>query len=132
MALLNTIIKRTLKIGASYTPKYTQKQLQEKVLRKLLEKASKTVFGQYYDFKEILRSKDLVAAFKAQVPIHDYDKMHDEWWYLQLKGAKNITWHSKIKYYGLSSGTSGAPSKYIPESDEMLRAMRKAAFRAFL
>lgn len=132
MAILSSIIKRALKTGADYKLKRTQKKIQEKVLRKLLQKASKTIFGQYYDFTNILKSEDIIAAFQAQVPIHDYDKMHNEWWHLQLKGIENVTWHSKIDYYGLSSGTSGAASKYIPESEEMLRAMRKAALKTFI
>ncbi len=132
MPILRKIIKRTLTVSQTFKPSFlTNEQLEEKTLRRLLQEAAHTAFGQYYNFKEILRSDDLIAAYQAKVPIHDYNKIHDEWWHLQLKGHDNVTWPSKIKYYGLSSGTSGAPSKYLPESDEMLKSMRRAGLKMF-
>ncbi len=133
MPILGNLIKRTLKVSATFKPSFlTNSQLQEKTLRRLLQEAAHTSFGQYYNFKEILRSDNLIEAYKNRVPIHDYNKIHDEWWHLQLKGHDNVTWPSKIKYYGVSSGTSGAPSKYLPESDEMLKAMRRAGLKMFV
>ena len=64
---------------------------QTKVLKKLLRKAAKTEFGQHYDFSEILASKNLIFTFQHKVPLHDYNKIHDEWWYKILQGRKNIT-----------------------------------------
>jgi GH3 auxin-responsive promoter len=133
MPILGNLIKRTLKVSETFKPSFlTNSQLQEKTLRRLLQEAAHTSFGQYYNFKEILRSDDLIEAYKNRVPIHDYNKIHDEWWHLQLKGHDNVTWPTKIKYYGVSSGTSGAPSKYLPESDEMLKAMRRAGLKMFV
>jgi hypothetical protein len=132
MPILGRIIKRALKANETFIPSFlTSQQIQEKTLRRLLQEAAHTSFGQYYNFKEILRSDNLIETYKSKVPIHDYNKIHDEWWHLQLKGHHNVTWPSKVKYYGLSSGTSGAPSKYIPESDEMLKSMRRAGLKMF-
>lgn len=132
MSILGNIIKRTLRLSDALKPSFlTPSQTQEKMLRRLLQEAEFTSFGRFYKFREILKQEDLVKAFKAAVPIHDYNKIYDEWWHLQIKGGDNITWPSKIKYYGLSSGTSGAPSKFIPESEEMLRSIRRAGYKMF-
>jgi hypothetical protein len=131
MALLGRLVKRALSVGTLQTNSLTPQQKQEKALKRLLSEASDTSFGKYYNFKEILKSDDIVSAYQAAIPYHDYNKIHDEWWHLMLRNVDNVTWPSKIKYYGLSSGTSGAPSKYIPESEEMLRAMRKAGTKMF-
>jgi GH3 auxin-responsive promoter len=132
MLILSRLIKRTLKISETFTPAFTTKyDTQERTLRRLLQEAAHTSFGKYYNFKEILRSENLIETYKTNVPIHDYNKIYDEWWHLQLKGHDNVTWGTKVKYYGLSSGTSGAPSKFIPESDEMLRSMRRVGLKMF-
>jgi hypothetical protein len=132
MLLLPTIIKRTLSLGDAIKPTFlTHRQLQEKTLRRLLQEGQFTSFGRHYYFKEILKDSNIIQRFQADVPIHDYNKIYDEWWHLQLEGHDFVTWPSKIKYYGLSSGTSGAPSKYIPETDEMLYSMRRAGYKMF-
>lgn len=99
--------------------------------------AAGTEFGKYYDFSEILshfrkRPKDFYQAFKSRVPIHDYDKIYKDWWQLCLKGAKNVCWPGHVKYFALSSGTSGAPSKYIPVTKDMTIAIRRTSMRQIL
>ncbi len=131
MPLLGKLVKRALSIGTIPTNQMTPMEKQEKALKRLLSEASNTSFGKYYKFKELLKSDDIVAAYQQAVPMHDYNKMHDEWWHLMLRNVDNVTWPSQIKYYGLSSGTSGGPSKYIPESEEMLRSMRRAGLKMF-
>ena len=84
---------------------------QRRELRKLLVKAQFTEFGKFYHFDEILLSKDILAEFRRRVPVFDYNKMHNEWWHLNLEGERNIAWPGKIKYFALSSGTSEAASK---------------------
>ncbi len=126
------IIKRALKIGGRvHNLRTDTENLQERTLRRLLRKASNTAFGQHYEFKKILRSNDIVAEFQQRVPIHDYNKMHDEWWHRCLKSEENVCWPGKVPYFALSSGTSGAPSKFLPETPEMLRSMRRASLRMF-
>ena len=34
-----------------------------------------------------------------------------------IKGQANINWPGKIKYFALSSGTTGSPSKRIPVTE---------------
>lgn len=106
-------------------------QHQRNVLLRLLRQASITSFGQYYDFKDILRAEDPIRVFQEKVPLFDYTSMHDRWWHMSLNDVENVSWPGRIKYFALSSGTSGAPSKHIPVSEDMQRAMRRAGLKMF-
>jgi hypothetical protein len=97
---------------------------QQRVLKKLLLKARFTEFGQYYHFDDILLSKDPDNKFQQLVPVHDYNKIYNEWWKKTLDGVPDVAWPGKIKYYALSSGTSEASSKYIPVTKDILRSNR--------
>ncbi|WP_226998854.1 GH3 family domain-containing protein [Flavisolibacter tropicus] len=97
---------------------------QLRVLKKLLKKARFTAFGQQYRFDEILLSKHAGKKFQELVPVHDYNKIYEEWWQKTLDGVPDVTWPGKIKFYALSSGTSEAASKYIPVTKDMLRSNR--------
>jgi hypothetical protein len=103
-------------------PPSDAKNQQKKVLKKLLNKARFTEFGQKYRFDNILFSKNIAKSFQQIVPIHDYNKIYNEWWKRTLDGVPDVTWPGKIKYYALSSGTSEAASKYIPITKELLRS----------
>ncbi len=130
MAILGKIIKRGSQLRHRLEQRrLSPEQLQRKTLRRLLRKASETSFGQYYKFKKILKSPDIVEAFQASVPIYDYDKIYQEWWHLALNQVENVCWKGRVKYFALSSGTSGAPSKHIPVTDDMLRAIRRAGLK---
>ena len=109
----------------------TPAELQRKTLKRLLRKAQHTAFGEHYEFSEILHAPDMIAEFQEKIPIFDYDKIHDAWWYRSLNNETNVTWRGKVKYFALSSGTSGTPSKYIPMTDDMIRAIQKAGMKAF-
>jgi len=108
-------IAKALKLPAN-----SVERQQLKVLKKLLKKARFTAFGQHYHFDDALYNKQVATLFQQQVPIHDYNKIYNEWWHKTLDGAPDITWPGKIKYYALSSGTSEAASKYIPITKELL------------
>ncbi len=95
---------------------------QLRVLKKLLRKARFTAFGQQYHFDEALLSKHPGKEFQELVPVHDYNKIYNEWWKQTLDGTPDVTWPGKIKYYALSSGTSEAASKYIPVTNDLLRS----------
>lgn len=134
MNLLGNLIKRGILIGrkfADYQPDITSKRKQEIVLRGLLRKAQHTTFGTYYDFKEIWKSDNPMKVYQQRVPLFDYNSMYEKWWHLSLHNVDNVTWPGKIKYFALSSGTSGSPSKYIPVSNEMSKAMRRAGRKMF-
>lgn len=105
---------------------------QLKVLKKLLTKARFTEFGQRYRFDEILLSKHVGKKFQELVPVHDYNKIYEEWWKKTLEGVPDVTWPGKIKYYALSSGTSESASKYIPVTRDMLRSNRVNYIRQLL
>lgn len=102
---------------------------QERELKKLLRKAQFTEFGQHYHFADILLSGNVMEAYRNTVPVFDYNKMHDEWWYRALKGEHNVAWPGKIKYFALSSGTSEASSKYIPITREINSKITQASIR---
>ena len=105
-------------------PDNDPRRQQLRVLSRLLKKARFTAFGQHYRFDEIVLSRHPGKKFQSIVPVHDYNKIYDEWWQKTLDGVPDVTWPGKIKYYALSSGTSESASKYIPVTKEMLRSNR--------
>lgn len=139
MAILGTLLKKGVTLRESLEQMYSSPEdLQKQELRNLLIHCQGTEFGQTYHFTSILNSfkngdsKGYYEAFRSNVPIFDYDKIHSEWWQLAQKGTKDVCWPGKIKYYALSSGTSGAPSKHIPITREMLKSIRKTSVRQML
>ncbi len=112
--------------------------LQKQELRNLLIQTELTAFGQAYNFTDVLKSfrgndnDRFYEEFKKNVPVFDYDKIYSEWWHLTQEGKKDICWPGKIKYFALSSGTSGSPSKHIPITREMLKSIRKTSIRQIL
>lgn len=135
MTLIGKAIKRALALQTKLkivrrVQKPEKKQL--KTLLKLVKKAQNTAFGIRYGFDEILNSADPQREFKKRVPIFDYDLIHDQWWYRSLLGEEDVTWPGKVKYFALSSGTSGAPSKKIPITLSMIRSIRRTSVRQIL
>jgi hypothetical protein len=132
MRLFGGLIKRALTLGDKVQGLgMTPYDYQHKTLRRLLRKAEHTAFGQNYNFTDILDADDMMTAFQEQVPLFNYDRMHDEWWYRSLENEEDISWAGKTKYFALSSGTSGAPSKYLPMTVEMVKAIRKSSLKLF-
>lgn len=132
MPILGALIKRGLTLGERLERQNVSPiHLQTRTLRRLIRFANQTAFGQYYDFKELMRSPSLIEDFQARVPVHNYDSMHDRWWHMTLNNVENVTWPGKVKYFALSSGTSGSPSKQIPVTEHMIRAIRRAGTRMF-
>ncbi len=132
MAILGALIKRGLTLGERLERQNVSPiQLQTRTLRRLLRAASYTAFGKHYDFRDILKSAHVIEAFQQRVPIHNYDSMYEQWWHRALEQEENVTWPGKVRYFALSSGTSGAPSKHIPVTDHMIRAIRRGSTRMF-
>ena len=135
MALIGGIIKKGITFTSNIKKIRTIKpeKWQRKTLEKLLKKAKKTAFGKKYKFENILafmgfkKRKSIYEKFKNAVPIHDYNKMYEDWWSQTHKGKKNIAWPGKVKYFALSSGTSEAASKAIPVTKDMIKAIHKAS-----
>lgn len=103
-------------------PPNDPRRQQLRVLKKLLKRARFTEFGQNYHFDQALYSKNPAQSFRDSVPVHDYNKIYNEWWKKTLDGVPDVTWPGKIKYYALSSGTSESASKYIPVTKDLLRS----------
>ncbi len=137
MAILGTLLKRGIKLRENLEQEYsTPFELQKNELKDLMITASSTEIGKYYNFPEILRHfrhgpKEFYEHFKV-IPLHDYNKIYKDWWQLALKGAKNICWPGRVKYFALSSGTSDASSKYIPVTKDMTKAIQKTSIRQIL
>ena len=138
MAILGTLLKNGIKLRDKLYHEFSSPvELQKNVLRELLITAHQTEFGKYFEFPKLFEHfrkghLDFYEAFKAQIPIHDYNKIHRDWWHLSLKGAKNICWPGRMKYFALSSGTSESSSKYIPVTKEMTKAIQKSSLRQIL
>jgi len=130
MAIIGNLISRSLRIRKKFTVKLgTPRQYQLQVLHRLLEKAKHTQFGRHYKFQEILDSPNFMTQYRARIPVHNYNKMHAEWWYKCLEGVENVSWPEKIKYFALSSGTSESASKHIPVTRDMLRTVKKVGVK---
>jgi hypothetical protein len=130
-ALLNNVVRKK---GANYKRRQTiGQEVQESTLLKLLTRARKTQFGTTYGFGGLLEAPDLVSAFQEKVPIFDYEKIHREWWHKLLSGEqRNICWPGKVRYFGLTSGTSNDSSKRVPITQDMIRAIRRIGIRQLL
>ncbi len=139
MAILGTLLKRGITLRESLEQQYTSPlDLQKHELRKLLIHSKPTRFGEAYDFGSILKSfkrgkvDQFYTEYIDKTPIFDYDKIFDEWWYRAKGGEQDVCYPGKIKYFALSSGTSGATSKYIPITKDMIKSIRKTSVRQIL
>jgi hypothetical protein len=130
-SIIDIKLPRALATALRLPPNDPRRQ-QIRVLKKLLKKARFTEFGQRYRFDEILLHRHPGKKFQELVPVHDYNKIYDEWWVKTLDGVPDVAWPGKIKYYALSSGTSEAASKYIPVTRDMLRSNTVNYFRQLI
>jgi hypothetical protein len=133
MAIIGKIYKSVAIVNDIYQ-NYSIKDAiksQYKTLEKLLSKAEDTQFGKYYQFKSILKSKQLTTEFAQKVPVFDYDSIYEKWWSKAYQQEPNVCWPGKVKYFALSSGTSGTSSKKIPITKDMLQAIRMAGLRQY-
>jgi hypothetical protein len=132
MPLLGTLIKKAYQLKdrpALRQNQFSPAQLQEKELNKLLSMAQYTSFGEYFKFRSLLTSTNMIADFQNSIPVYDYTKMFKDWWYRALNGETFVSWPGKIKYFALTSGTSEASSKQIPVTGDMLKSIKKASLR---
>ncbi len=132
MVVASKLVKSSLQLVHHFDHQHIlPAQQQKKTLINLLRKAEHTTFGTQYGFKKILDHSNPVEQFKARVPIFDYDEIHRAWWRHCQEGQSDVCWKGTVKYFALSSGTTGASSKYIPITIDMMRAMRQSALRMF-
>jgi hypothetical protein len=132
MPILGSIVKRAIELRGKMPAIFSTKDpetVQRRELRKLLRKAAPTAFGEHYVFSEMIRTNNLVAHFQQKVPLYDYNNIFRDWWFRSLNGEPFVCWPGRVKYFALSSGTSEASSKYIPVTNDMLRAIKKTSIR---
>ncbi|GAA4238784.1 GH3 auxin-responsive promoter family protein [Postechiella marina] len=132
MAILGHIIKGAIQLADNITSKPNHIEAQQNVLKDLLNTASKTQFGKYYKFDELLQSKTLAIDFAQSIPYHDYNDMQNKWWKKNHEGEHNVTWPGSPSYFALSSGTTGKESKRIPVTNDMISAIRGSGIKQVL
>ena len=130
MPIIGKLIKKTSEIAYNRTFNKGKEYVNQlKTLSWLLNKAKRTKFGKTNLFSIALKSNDVVDFYQKNVPITDYEKFYADWLEMTLNGEKNHTWPGKIKYYALSSGTTGSPSKRIPVTRQMIRSFQKTSIK---
>lgn len=94
--------------------KYPQ-EVQEELLFSLIKSAENTLIGKKYEFLSIKN----YATFTERIPISTYEDL-EPLIERTRQGEQNVFWHSNIKWFAKSSGTTNAKSKFIPVSSEAL------------
>jgi phenylacetate-coenzyme A ligase PaaK-like adenylate-forming protein len=132
MPIIGKLLKKTSEITYRRTShKGFDYDDQLKTLKKLLKFASRTAFGEHHRFEDLLASGDVVSAFQKEVPLTDYDKFHEGWLNRAIDGERDVIWPGRIKYYALSSGTTGSPSKRIPVTKNSIRSFQKTTVKQY-
>lgn len=138
-AFLGKLLKQGIRLRESLEQEYASPiDLQKMELRKLLINARNTEFGRHHYFNTILNgfkaqnNESFYDYYKSNVPIYTYESIQEQWWSKSLDGQKDICWPDKIMHYALSSGTSGASSKFIPVSKQMIKSIQRTSIRQIL
>jgi len=132
MPIIGKLIQRSTAISFKRISRASADYKQQlEALRLNIEHAKKTAFGQQYHFRSLLQKSDLVSRYQQVVPITEYEQFYTDWLQDTIKGKKDVIWPSRIKYFALSSGTTGSPSKRIPVSTEMIRSFQRVSLRQF-
>ena len=132
MGIIKTIVDKGREIKNRFDTNQPQAfDIQTNALRKLIEKAKDTEFGKVHGFEELYFSTNIAEEFAKQVPIGDYSSMLP-WWERSRNGEKDVSWPGKVNYFALSSGTSEGGSKYIPVTNDMLKAIKRTSARQLL
>ncbi|MBJ6724462.1 GH3 family domain-containing protein [Geomesophilobacter sediminis] len=134
------LFDRFLKGGASLVAeRFTARDpfaAQREIFRDLLRRGAETRFGRDYGFADLasLPFKDAYPRYRFRVPIRSYADFWNDYFSQGWSEAgerrtlhlENVTWPGKIPFFCETSGTT-APSKFIPFSNEMFAANRRAA-----
>ena len=134
MAIRGVVMKEVTKYAAKLTKVASEEgiQAQRKQLKRLLTKAKSTEFGHKYQFSKLLKSENIEEAYRNAVPIYNYELMFSHFWHKTLSGVRDVSWPGKIENFALTSGTTGASSKRIPVSREMIKMIKKTSVKQFL
>lgn len=96
---------------------------QEAQLRALLHRARDTRFGRAHEFASIRTVED----YQRRVQLRSYEEFWAEWWQDDFPTLRDVTWPGLIPYFAQTSGTTGAVTKSIPISREMVAGNKRAA-----
>lgn len=97
---------------------------QEEALFALLKKARNTAFGVRHGFCDITS----VQGYQNRVPLHRYEDLRP-WFQRSLAGDSDVTWPGRIRYFGMTSGTT-AGNKYLPVSSDSIAQQKRGGFEA--
>ena len=111
--LMNKIIKTRLPQIEHYMNNPIE--VQEKLLANIVKSAQETIWGKFYDYKNIKSPID----FDKKVPINDYESLKP-FFERARAGEYNVLWPTEIRRFSKSSGTTSSKSKFIPVSEECL------------
>lgn len=130
MKIIGRLIKKTTEISYKRTfNKGLDFENQVASLYYLMDHASKTNFGKNHQFNSLLKKENIVEAYQQEVPIVEYEEFYQTWLHRSIDGLSDNTWPGQIKYYALSSGTTGSPSKRIPVTKEMIKSFQKTSLK---
>ncbi|MCE3295675.1 MAG: hypothetical protein K0R65_1389 [Crocinitomicaceae bacterium] len=133
MKIIGRLLKKTAEIGFKRNHnKGLSFDYQIKSLAYLLDKAKKTDFGKNHDFAGMLKSETMIRDYQGGVPMVDYEEFYQTWLHGSIDGKKDHTWPGKIKYYALSSGTTGSPSKRIPVTEQTIKSFQKTSMKQIM
>ena len=90
-------------------------EVQEELLFSLIKSSENTQIGKKYDFS----SMKSYTTFSERIPVSSYEEL-EPLIEKTRQGEQNVFWHSNIKWFAKSSGTTNAKSKFIPVSSEAL------------
>ena len=90
-------------------------EVQEELLFSLIKSSENTQIGKKYDFS----SMKSYTSFSERIPVSTYEEL-EPLIEKTRQGEQNVFWHSNIKWFAKSSGTTNAKSKFIPVSSEAL------------
>lgn len=88
--------------------------VQQEWMMSLLTDAADTAYGKLHGFAGIRNYEQ----FRQQVPVTTYETLKP-WIERTRRGEQNLIWHSEIKWFAKSSGTTDK-SKFLPVSQESL------------
>ncbi|MEM9066555.1 MAG: GH3 auxin-responsive promoter family protein [Planctomycetota bacterium] len=99
------------------------KRIQLGQLRKLLRAARQTEFGREHGFDRIsrLQGDEMLAAYRAAVPIADWYAFQDRIARMREGGEPDLLWPGLVGDFAQTSGTT-AGDKFIPVSKPMFRS----------
>lgn len=107
-------------------------RLQFRQLRSILATAANTQFGTQHGFARIasLPHAQMLDAFRAAVPIADYEAFRAPIVRMREHAEPNVLWPGLVKNYAQTSGTT-AGDKFMPVSDDMMKSNFKASLDIF-